>query len=102
MTVLCERAADLGCRVAIIVGVNYTLAAETLGDLVQAAVATTLINELDDVAVFLYGRMAKSVEVTCVRCEKPACASTSVALHFFLTIPVLVSVSLGITHGLRN
>lgn len=37
-----------------LVRINYILTAETLCDLVQAAVAITFINQLDDMAVFLY------------------------------------------------
>ena len=58
----------------LLVGVNHTLAAdETLdGDLVRAAVATTVTSELDDMAVFLYRKEAKLVEVTYFRYGKPA------------------------------
>jgi hypothetical protein len=85
----------------LLVGINYILSAETLGDLVQAAVAITFINELDDMAVFLYGSWAKVNEVRYVRCDKPVLdPRDSTELSAFFTIPVIVSVSFGIIYGI--
>ena len=93
----------MGCRVAIIVGINYILSAETLGDLVQAAVAITFINELDEMAVFLYGTYAKDIEMTYVRCSKPVLdPENSAKLSCIFTIPVVASVSFGIIYGIHN
>ena len=87
----------------LLVGVSCTLSAESLGDLVQAAVAITFINELDDMAVFLYGPKAKIIEVTYVRCSKPVLdPGISYALSCICTIPVMASVSFGIIYGIHN
>jgi hypothetical protein len=87
----------------LLVGLNYILAAETLGDLVQAAVAITFINELDDMAVFLYGFAAKTIELTYVRCSKPVLdPQASFGLFLICTIPVIASVSFGIIYGIHN
>ena len=88
----------------LLVGVNYTLSAETLGDLVQAAVAITFINELDDMAVFLYGEGAKLAEVTYVRCKVQEGLRPR-SLRFLstrYTIPVIASVSFGIIYGTHS
>ena len=87
----------------LLVGINYILSAETLGDLVQAAVAITFINELDDMAVFLYGDIAKFIEVTYVRCDKPVLdPAGSSGLSAIFTIPVIASASFGIIYGIHN
>jgi len=87
----------------LLVGINYILSAETLGDLVQAAVAITFINELDDMAVFLYGDIAKCNEVMYVRCDKPVLdPAASMTFSMLLTIPVIASASFGIIYGIHN
>ena len=87
----------------LLVGINYILSAETLGDLVQAAVAITFINELDDMAVFLHGDFAKSIEVNYVRCDKPVLdPDASATFSTLFTIPVIASVSFGIIYGIHN
>ena len=85
----------------LLVGINYILSAETLGDLVQAAVAITFINELDDMAVFLYGPMSKAIEMAYVRCDKPVLEPGS-TIPVFFTIPVIASASFGIIYGIHN
>jgi hypothetical protein len=87
----------------LLVGINYILSAETLGDLVQAAVAITFISDLDDMAVFLYGPLAKLIETTYVRCDKPVLdLNASFTFSALFTIPVIVSVSFGIIYGIHN
>ena len=87
----------------LLVGVNYILSAESLGDLVQAAVAITFINELDDMAVFLHGPIAKIIEVTYIRCSKPVLGPENSAMFSMIcTIPVIASVSFGIIYGIHN
>lgn len=87
----------------VLVGINYILVSETLGDLVKAAVAITFINELDDMSAFLYGTVAQQVNTTYVRCDKHTFDSdySDKSLMLF-TMPVLVSVSCGIVYGIYN
>ena len=82
----------------LLVGINYILSAETLGDLVQAAVAITFINELDDMVVDFNGPLAKGFEATYVRCDP---ADTFESIQRF-TIYVIVSASFGIVYGIHN
>jgi hypothetical protein len=87
----------------VLVGINYILVSETLGDLVQAAVAITFINELDDMAAFLYGGLAERIRVAYFRCDKPTFDdNASVFFSTLLTMPVLVSISCGIIYGIYN
>ena len=87
----------------VLVGINYILVSETLGDLVQAAVAITFINELDDMAAFLYGDNAEDIKDTYVRCDKPRLIGDSrTVFSMLLAMPVLVSVSCGIIYGIHN
>ena len=87
----------------VLVGINYILVSETLGDLVQAAVAITFINELDDMAAFLYGFIAEDIKDTYFRCDKPILIDEDISIiSAFFTMPVLVSVSCGIIYGIYN
>ena len=81
----------------LLVGINYILTAETLGDLVQAAVGITFVNELDDMAVFLY---RNSFDGSYFRCDEP----TIDASHFsaVFTLPIVVSAAFGIVYGIHN
>ena len=80
---------------------SYTLAAQTLGDLIQADVAITFINELVDMAVAMSGTpclLRLPSQSTCARVKKPVLGHYATSSSIFVIIPV----SLGITYGLHN
>ena len=88
--------------IVIIVGVKYILSIDPsdIGNVVQASVAVGFIDQIDDMALFIYGKMGGKTKTDHFCCTKPTCRlSSAIAFH---TIFAIFGISFLLAYGLHN
>eukprot|EP01036_Dinobryon_divergens_P025365 gene25365-33905_t len=84
------------------VGVLYIITTEGVVNVILAAAALSIVNNIGSMAVPLYGDLAELVGKEKYRCEVYLSPSAATAINTLLNIPVLVASSCGIVYGLHS
>ena len=91
----------------LLLGVHYILTIEDVGDVVQAAVALSFINQIDNMALFIFGTNGEKLETDHFRCKGKVInlfGSRNFMENAPLTIsdvltPILVGISFAAVYG---
>ena len=86
----------------LLIGIQYILTTEGAGDIVQAAVAISYINEIDNMAVIILASFTKSIEARQFRCRKLIPDGCFSILSMVFLLPIIIASSCGIVYGLHN
>jgi hypothetical protein len=86
----------------LLIGIQYILTTESAGNIVQAAVAISYINEIDNMAVIILAGITKEIDTSQFRCRKLIPDNVFSALSFLFLLPIIIASSLGIVYGLYN
>ena len=88
----------------LIAGVKYILSIDPsdIGNVVQASVAIGFIDQIDDMALFLYGEDGEQTKTNHFRCDVTMNKSDRSIFKAFTTIPILLSCAFGIVYGLHD
>ena len=88
----------------LIAGVKYILSIDPsdIGNVVQASVAIGFIDQIDDMALFLYGEEGEATKTNHFRCNVTVNKGERSIIKTFSTIPILLSCSFGIVYGLHD
>jgi hypothetical protein len=88
----------------LIAGVKYILSIDPsdIGNVVQASVAIGFIDQIDDMALFLYGELGERTKTNHFRCAVGLGKVGRSTFKTFTTIPILLSCAFGIVYGLHD
>jgi hypothetical protein len=86
----------------LLIGIQYILTTEGAGNIVQAAVAISYINEIDNMAVIILAGFTKIIEARQFRCRKLIPDGAFSLLSFFFLLPIIIASSCGIVYVLYN
>merc|ERR1711916_181587 len=88
----------------LIAGVKYILSIDPsdIGNVVQASVAIGFIDQIDDMALFLYGEAGEMTKTDHFRCDVTVDKITRSIIKLFTTIPIILSCAFGIVYGLHD
>ena len=88
----------------LIAGVKYILSIDPsdIGNVVQASVAIGFIDQIDDMALFLYGEAGEATKTDHFRCNVTMDKRGRSGIKTFTTIPILLSCAFGIVYGLHD
>ena len=88
----------------LIAGVRYILSINPsdIGNVVQASVAIGFIDQIDDMALFLYGELGEKTKTDHLRCNVTMDKIHRSMFKTFFTIPILLSCAFGIVYGLHD
>ena len=88
----------------LIAGVKYILSIDPsdIGNVVQASVAIGFIDQIDDMALFLYGELGEKTKTDHFRCNVTMNKIKRSVFETIFTIPILLSCAFGIVYGLHD
>ena len=88
----------------LIAGVKYILSIDPsdIGNVVQASVAIGFIDQIDDMALFLYGEYGEQTKTDHFRCNVTMDKGNKSVFKMVTTIPILLSCAFGIVYGLHD
>lgn len=88
----------------LIGGVKYILSIDPqdIGDVIQGSVAIGFIDQIDDMALFLYGDGGEMTKTDHFRCIMTSDRNMRSANKTFFAIPTLLCCALGIVYGLHD
>lgn len=88
----------------LIAGVKYILSIDPsdIGDVIQGSVAIGFIDQIDDMALFLYGEGGEQTKTNRFCCNVAMDKQDRSIFKAFTTIPILLSCSFGIVYGLHD
>ena len=88
----------------VIAGVIYILSIDPqdIGDVIQGSVAIGFIDQIDDMALFLYGDVGEKTKTDHFRCNVAKDRKNRSLLKVLTTIPILLSCAFGIVYGLHD
>jgi len=89
--------------VVLLIGILYILTSVGAGNIVQAAVAISYINEIDNMAVIIYGDFGRHIKSQRYRCKPLLTTSFHVSfLSWLFLMPAIIVASCGVVYGLHN
>lgn len=88
----------------LIAGVKYILSIDPqdVGNVIQGSVAIGFIDQIDDMALFLYEGNGESTKTDHFRCNVTLDKGDRTVSKMLTTIPILLSCAFGIVYGLHN
>ena len=88
----------------LIAGVKYILSIDPsdIGNVVQASVAIGFIDQIDDMALFLYGEVGEMTKTDRFRCNVAMDKDGRSLFKMVMAIPILLSCAFGIVYGLHD
>ena len=89
--------------IVLLVGILYILTTEGVGNIVQAAVAISYINDIDNMAVeIIFGDISDLVRNEKFRCQMTIPSYVRTLMTWFFGTPLIICISCGIVYGLHN
>ena len=70
--------------------------------MIQGSVAIGFIDQIDDMALFLYGEAGEATKTDHFRCNVTMDRGGRSAFKTYTTIPILLSCAFGIVYGLHD
>ena len=88
----------------LITGVKYILSIDPqdIGDVIQGSVAIGFIDQIDDMALFLYGEAGETTKTDHFRCDVTMDKRLRSGVRTLTTIPIILSCAFGIVYGLHD
>ena len=86
----------------LMVGIVYILTTEGIGNIIQAAVAISFINEIDNMAVMLFADGGKRSGLTKFECKRILKHRDVKDFFTYFALPSLVCVSVALVFGLHR
>ena len=88
----------------LIAGVKYILSIDPsdIGNVIQGSVAIGFIDQIDDMALFIYGERGEQTKTDHFRCNVALDKAGRSFFKSFTTIPILLSCAFGIVYGLHD
>ena len=88
----------------LIAGVKYILSIDPqeIGDVIQGSVAIGFIDQIDDMALFLYGEAGEKTKTHHYRCNVTMDKNGRIGIKSLFTIPILLCCAFGIVYGLHD